>query len=82
MRAASVGTFYEAGGDYALFGLSAGVFDADFSREAADILDAIVSAIDVIETVGTGRSRLWRWVAVVAWFHEYERDRWDEETTR
>ena len=125
--------FYEAGGGDALFGQSAGVFDADFSREAADILEALVSAIDVIETagvgavvlrvepddlvslgdiaertgrtnesirllvngqrgpgdfplpatrVGTGRSRLWRWAEVVAWFHDYEPDRWDEETTR
>ena len=125
--------FYEAGGGDALFGQSAGVFDADFSREAADILEALVSAIDVIETagvgavvlrvepddlvslgdiaertgrtnesirllvngqrgpgdfplpatrVGTGRSRLWRWAEVVAWFHDYAPDRWDEETTR
>jgi hypothetical protein len=46
--------FYEAGGDDALFGQSAGVFDAHFSREAADILEAIVSAIDVIENAGVG----------------------------
>ena len=125
--------FYEAGGGDALFGQSAGVFDADFTREAADILEAVVSAINVIETagvgavvvrvepddqvsigdiaertgrtnesvrllvngqrgpggfpmpatrVGTGRSRLWRWADVVEWFHEYEPDRWDEESTR
>ena len=125
--------FYEAGGGDALFGQSAGVFDAGFTREAADILEAVASAIDVIETagvgavvvrvepddqvsigdiaertgrtnesirllvngqrgpggfpmpatrIGTGRSRLWRWADVVAWFHEYEPGRWDEENTR
>ena len=124
---------YEAGGGDALFGQSAGVFDADFTREAADILEAVVSAIAVVETagvgavvvrvepddqvsigdiaertgrtnesirllvngrrgpgdfpmpatrIGAGRSRLWRWADVVAWFHEYEPDRWDEEVTR
>jgi hypothetical protein len=45
---------YEAGCGDALFGKSTGVLDADFSREADDILDAVVSAIYAIETTVTG----------------------------
>jgi hypothetical protein len=50
--------FYATGGDDALFGQSAGVFDADFARQSSDILEAIVSAIDDIETAGVGAAVL------------------------
>jgi hypothetical protein len=124
---------YEAGCDDATLGQFSGVFEAHFDRESTDILEAIVTAIDDIETagvgaavvrvepddlvsigdiaertgrtaesirllimgrrgpggfpmpamrIGMGRSRLWRWAEVVGWFHDYEPDRWDEETTR
>jgi hypothetical protein len=32
--------------------------------------------------VGTGRSRLWRWADVVAWFHQYEPDRFNDDVSR
>ncbi|MFH0914869.1 MAG: hypothetical protein V1912_00270 [bacterium] len=43
-----------AGADDATIGQSAGVFFAAFSREADDLLEAVVSAIQTIESAGVG----------------------------
>ena len=116
--------FYAAGATDALVGRCTGIPYADFSRKADDILEAVVSAIETIEsagvgatvarvepddivtiadiarrvgrtsesirlltrgergpggfpapstTVGSGRSRIWRWADVVEWFARYEK---------
>jgi hypothetical protein len=49
-----MGAFYESGLDDALIGESAGVIFADFSREASDVLDAVVGAIQQVEKTPLG----------------------------
>ncbi len=46
--------FHEAGAADALIGQCTGIPYADFSREAGDILEAVVSAIQTIEKAGVG----------------------------
>lgn len=46
--------FYESGAVDATIGRSSGVFFAGFSREAEDLLGAVVSAIQTIEGAGVG----------------------------
>lgn len=46
--------FYEAGAADALIGQCTGISYADFSREAEDILEAVISAIHAIERAGVG----------------------------
>lgn len=46
--------FYVAGAGDATIGRSVGVFFAAFSREADDLLEAVVSAIQTIESAGVG----------------------------
>lgn len=49
-----LGAFYAAGADDATIGRSTGVLFAAFSREAEDLLGAVVSAIETIESAGVG----------------------------
>jgi len=46
--------FYESGAADATIGRSSGVFFAGFVREAEDLLDAVISAIQTIEGAGVG----------------------------
>jgi hypothetical protein len=47
-------SFYEAGAADATIGRSSGVFFAGFSKEAEDLLEAVISAIQTIEGAGLG----------------------------